>query len=251
MTKEKLKIDAVDNARAYLYGLFSLFFTFTYDKGVADEIIQGLYTVIENPINIQMERAAKRLKEKLEANKEALFDEYDSLFLSPSGDMLKTSASYFTEGIENGEKRLEMINFIIQTPNRKSKDYTDNEDDLGFILSFMSKIAHEGEKFKTLQKQVFDRIINVFIDYLLDEIYKSENSDVFKDVVEMMSPFIEFERLYFEIEKPKRERKQTKQKMERVLPYKNLKKRRERSEKVENETCNTGIEDEEPVEEID
>ena len=250
MATEKVKIDAVDNARAYLYGLFSLFFTFTYDRGVVDEIIENLNTVIENPINVQMQRAALRLKEKLEENRDAFFDEYDSLFLAPDGEMIRTSASYFTEGIESGKKRLEMIDFVVQTPYRKSKDYTDNEDDLGFVLSFMSKIAYDGDKFKALQKQVFERIINVFIDDLLDEIYKSESSNIFKDVVEMMSPFIEFERLYFEVEKPKKERKQVKE-MGRVLPYKNLKRRKERSKKVENEVCDTNIEDEEPVEEVD
>ncbi len=250
MAKGKVKIDAVDNARAYLYGLFSLFFTFTYDRGVVDEIIENLNTVIENPINVQMQRAALRLKEKLEENRDAFFDEYDSLFLAPDGEMIRTSASYFTEGIESGKKRLEMIDFVVQTPYRKSKDYTDNEDDLGFVLSFMSKIAYDGDKFKALQKQVFERIINVFIDDLLDEIYKSESSNIFKDVVEMMSPFIEFERLYFEVEKPKKERKQVKE-MGRVLPYKNLKRRKERSKKVENEVCDTNIEDEEPVEEVD
>ncbi len=250
MAKEKMKIDAVDSARAYLYGLFSLFFTFTYDKGVVDEILNGLNTVIENPINVQMQRAALRLKEKLESDRDAFFDEYDSLFLAPDGDMIRTSASYFTEGIESGKKRLEMIDFVVQTPYRKSKDYTDNEDDLGFVLSFMSKIAYDGDKFKTLQKQVFERIINVFIDDLLDEIYKSKNSNIFKDIVEMMSPFVEFERLYFEVEKPKKERKQAKE-MGRVLPYKNLKRRKERSKKVESEVCDTSIEDEEPVEEVD
>jgi len=251
MVKEKIKLDAVDSARAYLYGLFSLFFTFTYDRGVVDEIIESLDTVIKNPINVQMQRAAKRLKEKLEANRDAFFDEYDALFLAPDGDMLRTSASYFTEGVESGKKRLEMIDFVVQTPYRKSKDYTDNEDDLGFVLSFMSRIAYDGEKFKTLQKQVFERIINVFIDDLLDGIYKSKNSDIFKDVVEMMSPFVEFERLYFEVEKPRKEKKQARQEMGRVLPYKNLKRRKERSEKVESEVCDTSIEDEEPVEEVD
>ncbi len=251
MAKERVKIDAVDSARAYLYGLFSLFFTFTYDKGVVDEIIKSLNTIIENPINVQMQRAAKRVKEKLEARKEGFFDEYDSLFLAPDGDMIRTSASYFTEGIESGKKRLEMIDFVVQTPYRKSKDYTDNEDDLGFVLSFMSKIAYDGEKFKTLQKQVFENIINVFIDDLLDEIYKSQNSDIFKDVAEMMVPFIEFERLYFEVEKPKRERKTAGREMGRVLPYKNLKRRKERSKKVEDEVCDANIEDEEPVEEVD
>ncbi len=249
MKKEISRLEAIDNARAYLYGLFSLFFTFTYDKGVIDEILKGLDVVIENPINVQMQRAAIKVKEKMESNKNLFFDEYDSLFLAPDGDMIRTSASFFTEGYESGKKRLEMLDFIVQTPYRKSKEYKENEDDLGFVLSFMSKLAAEGKKFKDLQKQVFEKIINVFIDDFLEVISKSKNSDLFKDIAEMMVPFIEFERLYFEVEKPKKKPK--KSSMARVLPYENLKRKRGRSRKIEDGACNVDIEEEEPVEDVD
>ena len=249
MKKNVAQIEAIDDARAYLYGFFSLFFTFTYDKGVIDEILDGLNTVVSNPINTQMQRAALRLREKIRDNRDALFDEYDSLFLAPDGDMIRTSASFFTEGLESGKKRLEMIDFLVRTPYRKAKDFTENEDDIGFVFSFMSKIALDGERYKSLQKQVFQNIINVYIDDLLDRIFKSKNSDIFKDVAEMLVPFVEFERLYFEVGKPKKG--EEKPEMARVLPYRNLKRRKERSERVEGEACDAGIEDEEPIEDVD
>jgi len=241
------EIENIDRARAFLYGVLSLFFTFTYEKKeTIKEILRGLEIIISNPVNVQMQRAAKEVKRKIEENYEALFDEYDQLFLTPDGDMIRTSASFFTEGIESGKKRLEMIEYIIKTPIRKSKNYKEHEDDLGFVLSFMSKIILEGEKYKSLQKDVFKNILNVFVDDLFDAILRGKNVDIYKDVVEMAAPFIEFERLYFDVEKPKKVK--AKKVQDKNIPYQNLKHKGHK--RVSNDTCSTTAEDEEPVEEI-
>ena len=72
------------------------------------------------------------------------------------------------------------------------------------MMSELINLVVEGEEqYNTLQHCMFTEILNDFVDQISREIYEHENSDIYKDVIVVLQAFMEFERLYLEVSKPK------------------------------------------------
>jgi TorA maturation chaperone TorD len=150
---------------------------------------------------------------------EALVKEYDALFHAFVGKVIRTSASYYEEGIEAGKKLVEVRGFIAKTKIRRNEaTFKDNEDTLPFLLSFMHELVElssAGHKeYDTIQHCLFEQVINPFVDEVIEGLFNHDKSDAYKDVAILLNAFMEFERLYFEVPKlPKKEAKKTKQEL--------------------------------------
>ncbi len=239
--------ELINRGRALYYGMFSMLFTFTYDKNRFRGLKKITGLLSEYPLTEEAGEALGRLKASFRYTYANLKEEYDRIFFDPESP-IRTTASYYDEGYESGKKRVEMINYIRQTRFRKNeKKYKDTEDDFGFIFSFMYYLIKNNKngEYDTLQSNIFKSIINPFADDFAESLLSYPKSVIFRDVAIVLYSFVEFERIFFNVKKP--EKKKTDKPGARVLPYVNLKKTG-KGKKAEPASCISNIEEEEAIE---
>ena len=199
--------ESVYKARSLYYGLFSKLFAFTQQENRYDGIIEVLATMIENPIDENSGEALKEIQDFLNTNGyTALEEEYERIFHSLSTKVIPTTASYYHEGFENGRKKIEVRNFLAKTRIRRNEEvFKENEDSVGFLMTFMHELIElglQGEKtYATIEHCLFKEIINEFIDLFIVRLYEHPHANIFQSVAIVLNAFMEFERLYFDVNK--------------------------------------------------
>lgn len=200
--------EAVNSARSLYYGLFSKMLVFTTDEKRFDGVEEVLDVLIENPMDENSCEALKEIKEFIAAGgHEVLSKEYDDIFHSPESAVVRTTASFYDEGVESGKKRLEVKNFLAKTKIRRDeKNFKEPEDSVPFLVTFMHELIEliiQGEKqYDTLQHCLFAEIINEYFDEFIQALYENEKSNAYKSLAVVLNAFLEFERLYFDVAKP-------------------------------------------------
>ncbi len=195
-------------ARSIYYNLFSKLFVYSKDVTVYFELINILKLLEENPLDATTKEAMSRILSKLDPTSNiVLVQEYDDIFHNPETKNIRTTASYYDEGVESGKKRVEMLQFLAKTKIRRNEsEFAEYEDTIGFILTLMAElnelIVNGEEEYKNTQHCIFAEVLNDFIEDFAKEVYEHECADIFKDVVIVLKAFIEFERLYLEVSKP-------------------------------------------------
>ena len=195
-------------ARSIYYNLFSKLFVYSKDVAVYLELINILKLLEQNPLDNTTKEAITSILSKLDATSNiALVQEYDDIFHNPETKNIRTTASYYDEGIESGKKRVEMLQFLAKTKIRRNeKEFVEYEDSIGFILTLMAElnelIVNGEEEYKNTQHCIFAEVLNEFIEEFAKEIYEHEKADIFKDVVVVLKAFMDFERLFLEVSKP-------------------------------------------------
>jgi TorA maturation chaperone TorD len=200
--------ESVNPARSLYYGLMSKFLVFTTKQDRFDGVEKAIDVMIENPMDENSLEALKELQEFIKlGGHELLSNEYDAIFNTPSGQVVRTTASYYHEGVESGKKRVEVKNFLAKTRIRRNeKEFKENEDSVGFIVTFMHELIElimKGEKsYETVQHCLFTEIINEFFDEFIESLYKHKKANAYKSLAVVLNAFLEFERLYFDVTKP-------------------------------------------------
>jgi len=195
-------------ARSIYYNLFSKFFVYSKDVTVYLELINTLKLLEKNPLDNTTKEAITRILSKLDSTSNVvLVQEYDDIFHNPETKNIRTTASYYDEGVESGKKRVEMLQFLAKTKIRRNEsEFAEYEDTVGFILTLMAElnelIVNGEEQYKNTQHCIFAEVLNDFIEEFAKEVYEHECSDIFKDVIIVLKAFIDFERLYLEVSKP-------------------------------------------------
>ncbi len=195
-------------ARSIYYNLFSKFFVYSKDVAVYLELVNILKLLEQNPLDNTTKEAITRILSKLDPTSNiALVQEYDDIFNNPETKNIRTTASYYDEGIESGKKRVEMLQFLAKTKIRRNeKEFVEYEDSVGFILTLMAElnelIVNGEEEYKNTQHCIFAEILNDFIEEFSKEVYEHEKADIFRDVIIVLKAFMDFERLYLEVSKP-------------------------------------------------
>ncbi len=200
--------ERINRSRALYYAMFSRFFVFTTNNTRYFELIGFIDTLKEKPLDKASAQAFEDIRQLLQSDSNIVFmTEFDAIFHSPETQTLRTTASYYDEDVESGKKRVEMQNFLAKTKIRRDeRSYTEYEDHIGFIFSVMSElcelIANGEEQYKNTAHCIFEQILNEFVDRFSKELYEHESAKIFKDVVVLLKSFIEFERLYLEVQTP-------------------------------------------------
>ncbi|PHS39870.1 MAG: dehydrogenase [Sulfurovum sp.] len=195
-------------ARALYYGLFSKLFVFTESEDRHEGIEEILSILIDNPIDSNSEEALKEIRDfYLSKGSNAISDEFDAIFHSPEGDVIRNTASIYCDGVESGKKTLEVKKFLAKTKIRRNeKTFKEPEDSVGFLVTFMYELIEliimGEESYGTVQHCLYVEVINEFIDEFIENIYETEQSNVYKSVAVVFNTFITFERLYFDVQKP-------------------------------------------------
>lgn len=200
---------AVDEARSLYYGLFSKMLVYGENENRYEGVKEALEIMISSPMD---QNSAEALKELLvymtEEGYEILSEEFDDIFHNPESAIVRTTASFYDEGVESGKKRVEVKNFLGKTKIRRDEShYKEPEDSAGFLMTFMHELVElvmSGESgYVTVQHCLFDEVINSFLDVFIPNLYENEKSQAYKSLAIVMNAFLEFERLYFSVGKPK------------------------------------------------
>ncbi|MFT7005009.1 MAG: TorA maturation chaperone TorD [Sulfurimonas sp.] len=210
----------LDKARALYYAMFSRCFVFTTDNTRYFELINFIDILKENPLDKASAKAFEEMRKVMKSDSNVEFmKEFDLIFHSPETVTVRTTASYYDEAVESGKKRVEMKNFLAKTRIRRNEEtYSDYEDHVGFIFSVMSElcdlIANGEEEYKNTAHCIFEQILNEFVDKFSKNLYEHESANIFKNVIILLKSFIEFERVYLEVNTPLSKTTQVKPKEE-------------------------------------
>lgn len=198
----------INKARALYYAMFSRFFVFTTDNKRYLELIEIIDILKQNPMDESTKEAFENIRANLKSDSNIkLMNEFDDIFHSPESKNIRTTASYYDEGIESGKKRVEMQNFLAKTRIRRDeKKYSDYEDNIGFIFTVLAELCElqsEGhDEYTNTIHCIFAQILNEFVEEFSKEIYEHRSSNIFKSVIVILKAFVEFERIYLEVSKP-------------------------------------------------
>lgn len=203
-----LKKESVNKARSLYYGFLSKMFVFTTCEDRFKGVLEALDVMIENPIDENSGEALKEIKTfMVEMGQASLIQEYDDIFHNPAFKVVRNTASYYDEGVESGHARVAVKNFLAKTKIRRDEEnYKENEDSVGFILTFMHELVElimSGQKeYESLHHCVFTEVINPFIDAFILSVYEHKMARAYQSVAVVLNAFMAFERMYFEVAKP-------------------------------------------------
>ncbi len=199
---------AINKARALYYNLFANFFVPASDVENYLELVKLVDILKKSPLDTNSGKALEKISELLDPTSNiALLQEYDEIFHNPTSKNIRTTASYYDEGVESGKKRVEMINFVGKTKLRRNeKKYHEYEDSVGFIFSLMAQlsdlIAQDEKEYENTVHCIFAQILNDFIDEFAKELYEHNSAVLYRELIVVLHSFVEFERLYLEVSKP-------------------------------------------------
>ncbi len=208
----------INKARALYYGLLSSLFAFVLEEDRFKNVEETIEILLQNPIDEDSKKALENMNSIIKVKgKKFLADEYDNIFYDLNSDPVPTTASFYEEDRDDGKKRLLMVNYVLQSRYRRdTQKYTDLEDDMGFILSFMQKLiideSNGDEKAGVLEREIFKVVLNNFVDEFIENVYMHEYSAFYQEVSLLFKIFIEFERIFLGINKPKEREKSIKDK---------------------------------------
>jgi len=197
----------IDRARLFIYNLLSLLFVELHVKSEMSKIKEALELLSVNSFDDDVSDAAKEILQNLKSSSDdELYDEYQQLFLVPFDKFISLSASYYYEQREGGAMLLKVRNLLAKTKIRKDEAaFSAPEDHFGFIFTFASYLIEQelqGELDESLQKELFEAVINPFCDEIA---YKMMSSDtkLYSHVGAILGNFCNFERVYLDIAKIK------------------------------------------------
>ncbi|PSM53298.1 putative formate dehydrogenase-specific chaperone [Campylobacter blaseri] len=193
----------VEKARLLYYSVLSKLFCFSYDDDRFYGLIDGLKLMLQSPLDSNSEIALRNLVESINEDYSNLSKEYDDIFHAPPNPV-RTTISYYDEGYETGVACVAIKRILAKTTIRRDESkYVELEDNFGFIFTIMSKFIEQcidgNEKYEEYAEELFVNYLNVFIDEFLNAIYLHEKSNFYKDIVNLMVSFFEFERAYYEV----------------------------------------------------
>lgn len=236
-----LNKESVNKARSLYYGFLSKLFVFTTHPDRYKDLEKALLVMIQNPIDENSEKALKEIQSFLGARGEnALIQEYDDIFHNPAYPVVRTTASYYDEGVESGHQRLAVKNFLAKTKIRRDENhFKENEDSVGFIFTLMHELIElimQGSKeYDNLQHCLFVEVINPFLDEFIISVYSHPMSKIYKSIAIVLNAFMAFERMYFEVAKPLTKEKARVQKSVEVISGAEARRRAENKAKKERE----------------
>jgi len=198
----------INKARIVYYRLFSSLFSFNMEEQDFNIILRSVEALKENPIDEESGKALDAIYTYLQKNEYVgLKQESDFIFYNPLTSLVPMTASFYAEGRDDGQKRVEMINFLLKSPFRRDNvKYRENEDHIQFSCLFMTYIIEEELEGKSyamdLAKNVFISIFNEMMTPFIETIYNHEKSDLYKNVAIVVRSFVDFERVFFDVAPP-------------------------------------------------
>ncbi len=199
---------AVDKARIVYYGLFASAFAFDFGKQEFTLLSNAINTLHHSPIDDLTGATLAEMQQFIEEKGFAgIKDESDQVFYSPATSHLPMTASFYYENRDDGSQRVEMIDYLLQSPFRRNIDtFRENEDHIEFILLFIQHLINDAlegnRKSALLAEKVFTNVLNGMIDSFAANVFQHEKSDFYKNVAVLLYSFVDIERQLFDVGRP-------------------------------------------------
>lgn len=200
---------AIEQARSLYYKFFGITFDFINSEEQIDTLFELILQFSQNPMNENARNHLDSLQLFLtKGGLKALKNENDELFISPATSFIPMSVSYYDEGRDDGQKRVECVEYILCSKFRKNELKCKNsEDNLTFLFQFMQVLIQAGVKDDKesleLSTKIFTNILNDYLDEFINSILTHESGIFYKDVAGLLKIFVDFERFYLEVKVPK------------------------------------------------
>lgn len=195
--------EGINLARSLYYQCLGdlLSFSFTHTQSNAPKLRECLVLMRENAFDENLRKDFDTLLAVLDKNTISAFGaEFDELFTTLRG-ALGDTFSYLEEGFENSNALIVVRGILAKTTLRKNeRKFKENEDNIGFCFSLMSELLRQSDD--ALAKELFESVINGGIDDFCHNLFIHEKARIYKSVANVISYFMEFERLCMNLEKP-------------------------------------------------
>lgn len=198
---------ALNDARMLYYDLFSKLFIFNFNHSRYEGVENALTCIYSNPLDNSSFDSTKELLQSIKLNSfERIQNEFEEIFHNPQTKHLGHSASYYENGVEFTQKCVDVKNLLAKTNIRKDENtYKDPEDSVGFLFRFMVELIkgrqNDKKVYEDVEFMLFKNVINEFIDEFIKELFLHPSAKEYKDVAIILNSFMEFERLYFDVQK--------------------------------------------------
>lgn len=225
----------INKARAIYYNMFAQFFVSSTDISNYFELLKLIEVLKKEPLDNTSKGAFDEVAKLLKADSNfELLSEYDEIFHNPETQNIRTTASFYDEGLESGKKRVEMLQFLAKTKIRRDENrYFEYEDSIGFIFAVLSELSEaivQGEsQYSNTVHCIFEEVLNEFIDEFASSVYSHPKAKIYKEVIVLLKTFVEFERLYLQVSKPAKKEIQNKENFREVEISEEERQRRERN----------------------
>lgn len=184
-------------ARSYYYEFFSVLFFFI-NKEKFNDWKNQLEFLSQNPLSDENENDFLVLKgfdyEKFSKEQNAVL--YDFSYIN-----VPLSASFYHEGRDEGETKVKVIDILLKSDFRKDVNFCkDSEDFIGFIFAMNSVFLQKN--LTNMAYELFDKVINNFIDEFCEMLISHEKSIFFKSLGNILKVFVNFERAILGLNMP-------------------------------------------------
>lgn len=199
---------SINKVRVVYYGMFASLFAFNFTKSHFDSVVEAVELLSSSPLDEESEKALNTMNSMLQtASFASVKDENDNVFFSPTTSLIPTTASYYDEQRDDGKKRVDMMNYVLQSKYRRNTDvFKENEDHIEFISLFIQSLVQEELKGEegadTLAREVFERVLNPMVDQLSLKLYNHEKSVLYREAAIVLHTFAGFERLFLDVAEP-------------------------------------------------
>lgn len=186
----------LDMARATLYGFFASLYINGGIERDYEPIIKVLEVISTEPFTDEAKGFVDSMIKRLKDDKEGVKYEFEVLFNLPFGDFINSSASYYHDERELGEKTILAKEIMHEAGYIKADFFSSGEDEFGMLCAVCSKLILEQKM--SLQKRVFDSIIKPTVANFVDAQLLSGRAEFYKDAASLFALFVTFEKSYFE-----------------------------------------------------
>ncbi|MGE4398594.1 MAG: molecular chaperone [Campylobacterales bacterium] len=184
-------------ARAAMYGLLASLYVNGALKKDYDQIIAALQIISDEPFADEAKEVSDSMLKALKNDKDGVLAEFEVLFNLPFGDFINSSASYYFDEREFGEKTIETKEVMCEAGYVKADFFSSGEDEFGFLCALSAKLLKDGKP--ELQKRVFEKILLPLAGGFLKAQADSERAEFYKDAAKLFALFLAFEKSYFEL----------------------------------------------------
>lgn len=183
-------------ARATVYGLFASLYINGGIERDYEAIIKVLSAISSEPFTDEAKEFSDLMMDRLQNDKNGVLYEFEVLFNLPFGDFINSSASYYHDEREFGEKTISTKEIMHDAGYIKADFYSSGEDEFGMLCAVSSKLLIEQKTI--LQKRLFDIVLKPTVAGFVDAQLKSERAEFYKSTASLLALFIAFEKSYFE-----------------------------------------------------
>ena len=195
-------------ARSYYYEFLAMPFFFYETADKFNLWRAQLDELATNPLN---EESANAFAELEKFDFKAFKAEQNSVLFDLSYINVPLGISFYEEGRDEGAARLRAIEILKKSGYRRDViKCTSSEDFVGFVfllmVTFLRDEAKEEINEQSFSTELFESLINGFIDEFIDMLYDHERAEFFRSLALVMKSFFALERSLLAIEAPQRDK---------------------------------------------